>query len=337
MSGCRSKNSTSRRPNLVVILTLPPHKPKELLQPVDTSSQVITEMAEASLLGNATSISPIAMTSRSGCITPPADAMELWENANKALEELLTTKASIDTHRWRDIWELGMEFLSEWVLSDWVHQRSQSCLLPGNSRCSGFVLCHCQRGQGCLHSSRQRNKMTQACTIQEAKASCSTAIRDAKAWMASQAKLLQRKYGNIMWDLEMQAIWVESRSQADFLSTCQATLYASPAELKSTLVASYLILLEQTPPSHPFILSQRASPVEEQPTSAAPPTPVPKQSPRPKRWHPSPDPVESMPLGRTTLKMTSEGPPAPSSKRPHLGTKHSSWATWRHLAGTLTW
>ena len=81
-------------------------------------------------------------------------------------------------------------------------------------------------------------------------------------------------------------------------------------ELKSALVASYYILFGQTPPSHPFILSQRASPVEEQPTSAAPPMPVPKQSPRPKRQHPSPDPVKSMPLGRTTSKMTLEGPPS---------------------------
>ena len=39
-SGHGSKNSTPRRPNPVVILTPPPHKPKELLQPVDTSSQV---------------------------------------------------------------------------------------------------------------------------------------------------------------------------------------------------------------------------------------------------------------------------------------------------------
>ena len=53
--------------------------------------------------------------------------------------------------------------------------------------------------------------------------------------------------------------------------------------------------------------------MEEQPNSAAPPTPAPKQSPRPKRWHPSPDPVESMPLGRTTLKVTLGRPP--SSKR----------------------
>ena len=78
-----------------------------------------------------------------------------------------------------------------------------------------------------------------------------------------------------------------SRSQADFLSACQATLYTSPPDLKSALAASYHILLGQMPPSPPFILSQRVSPVEELPTPAAPPTPVPKQCPRPKRQHPS--------------------------------------------------
>ena len=87
----------------------PPHKQKELLQPVDTSSQVSADMAEASLDGIPTSISPIAVTSRSRSITPPADTLELWENANKALEELLITKASIEAHRQRVIWELAME------------------------------------------------------------------------------------------------------------------------------------------------------------------------------------------------------------------------------------
>ena len=53
-----------------------------------------------------------------------------------------------------------------------------------------------------------------------------------------------------------------------------------------------------------------ASPVEEQPVSASPATPVPKQSPRPKRQHLSPDPVENMPLGRTTLKVTLGEPPS---------------------------
>ena len=96
-----SGNSTLRRPNPVVVLTPPPHKPKELPQPVDTPSQVSTQddakMAEASLERVPNTISPIAMTTRSRSTTPPTDAAELQENANKALEELLTTKASIDT------------------------------------------------------------------------------------------------------------------------------------------------------------------------------------------------------------------------------------------------
>ena len=113
MSGHGSGNLTPRRPNLVVILTPPPHKLKELPKLVDTSSQVSTlddvEMVEASLEGVPTTISPIAMTTRSRSITPPTDVAELWEKANKALEELLATKSSIDTCRQRAIWELGME------------------------------------------------------------------------------------------------------------------------------------------------------------------------------------------------------------------------------------
>ena len=102
-SGHGSGNSTPKCPNPVVVLTPPPHKLKELPKPVDTSSQVSTlddvKMAEASLEGVPTTISPIAVTPRSRSITPPADVGELWEKANKALEELLATKSSIDAHR----------------------------------------------------------------------------------------------------------------------------------------------------------------------------------------------------------------------------------------------
>ena len=109
MSGCGSENLTLRRPNPVVILMPPPQKSKELLQPVDTLSQVSAEMAKASLEGIPTSISPITMAYRPESVTPLIDPKELWGNANKALKELLTTKASIDAHRWRAIWELGIE------------------------------------------------------------------------------------------------------------------------------------------------------------------------------------------------------------------------------------
>ena len=90
-SGHGSGNSTPKRPNPVVILTPPPHKLRSLSRPVDTSSQVSApndvEMAEAS---------PIGATPRSRSITPLADMGQLWEKANKALEELLATKSSIN-------------------------------------------------------------------------------------------------------------------------------------------------------------------------------------------------------------------------------------------------
>ena len=93
-----------------MVIPMPlPQKSEELLQPIDTSSQASAEVAEASLEGIPTSISPIAAVSRARSITPLVDAMELWANANKALEDLLTTRVSIDVHRWRAIWELGTE------------------------------------------------------------------------------------------------------------------------------------------------------------------------------------------------------------------------------------
>ena len=81
ISGHGSGNSTPKRPNPVAILTLPPHKLKELPKLVDTSSQVgaldDVEMVEASLDGVPTTISPIAVTTRSRSITPPTDVAEL--------------------------------------------------------------------------------------------------------------------------------------------------------------------------------------------------------------------------------------------------------------------
>ena len=153
-------------------------------------------------------------------------------------------------------------------------------------------------------------KTTQACTNWEAEAACFTAIRDAETQGASQAELLHRQHGKVMWDLEEQVIWEEGRCHTDFLSACQATLHTSLVDLKGVLVASYEILLGQAPMSYPLTLSQRTSPVEEQSAPAAPSVPVPKQSPRPKRWHPSPDHVDSMPVGRTTSKTTLEEPPS---------------------------
>ena len=97
----------------MLVPTTPLQKPEGPLWPVNTSSQMSIEVMEASLEDIPASISPIAAVSRTGSITPPVDVMELWENANKALNDLLTTKASIDAQRQRAVWELSIVNLSK--------------------------------------------------------------------------------------------------------------------------------------------------------------------------------------------------------------------------------
>ena len=157
-----SENSTPRRPNPVVVLTPPPHKPKELLQQVDTLSQASTQeeakMAEASLEGVPTTICPIAMTTRSESITTPIDTVELWENANKALEGLLAMKASTDTCRQRAVWELGIE----------LHQNESEAtksLKEANTICSHDT----QDAKALCFATVKRAKVIYTQSIQEAK------------------------------------------------------------------------------------------------------------------------------------------------------------------------
>ena len=122
-------------------------------------------------------------------------------------------------------------------------------------------------------------KTTRGHLVQEAEATCSKAICEAKAQKISQAAMLHKEHGKYIQDLEEQAIIEESRSHNDFLSACQVILYSSPPSLKGALVASYHILLGQTPLLPPLISPQRASPMEEQPTTASSPTPVPNKPP----------------------------------------------------------
>ena len=348
MSSCRSKYSSPRRPTPAVVPMTPPQKPEGPPQPVDTSSQASAEAAEASLEDIPTSISPIAVVSRTGSVTPPVDELELWVNANKALEDFLTTKASIDAHRWRAMWELSVAlYQSKSQAAESIKEAKAACseatldaqttcslsTLEAKTNCSQVIL----EAETACSMVVKKAKTTRGYMVQEAEATCSKAISKVEAHRALQAESFQREHGSIMWDLEEQVIQEESRSRANFLSACQVTLYNTPPELKSALATSYHILLGQTPPLPPLILLWRTSPVEGQLPSAAPPTPAPEQPPRPKRQHPSPDPVESMPLGRTTAKATLEDPPAPRGERSLPGLEHSSQAMPRCLGGTLTW
>ena len=143
--------------------------------------------------------------------------MELWANANKALEDLLTTKASIDACRWRAIWELGIVLCQN-------ESQAAECINEANAVCSQATL-DTQTTCSQLTSEAKTNcswaileakttcsmavkkvKTTRGCIIQEAEATCSKAISEVKAQRASQAESFQREHGNFMQDLEEQVI-----------------------------------------------------------------------------------------------------------------------------------
>ena len=140
---------------------------------MDTSSHVSTQddikMAEASLGEVPTTISPIAAAPRSRSITPLADADQLQEKANKALEELLATKSSIEANRQKAVWELGME----------LHQND-----------SKTVESIKEARAICTH------------TVGEAETACSVAIREAETQGASWAESLHRWHAEAIKHLE---------------------------------------------------------------------------------------------------------------------------------------
>ena len=125
-------------------------------------------------------------------------------------------------------------------------------------------------------------KATCAHSIQEAETLCSMAIRGTEVPGVSQAGSLQQSHAKSILCLEEQAIEKENKSQLDFLSICQTALQASPAELHSTLVASYQVLMGQVLMSLLFSPSQGASSSEQVPAPMALSPPAPESLPRPK-------------------------------------------------------
>ena len=115
----------------------------------------------------------------------------LWEEANKALGDLVAIKSSIDTHWQKLVFEFGMA----------LHQNDSETM-----------------------ESIKEEKTIWAHSIHEAKTCCSMAIREAEAQEASQSGSIQGSHTKAIQDLEEEAIKEESKGQLNFLSACQTTL-----------------------------------------------------------------------------------------------------------------
>ena len=285
MSEHTSGNSTPKRLEPVVLVTLLPTKLEDYPWPVDTSSQASApddaEMEDASPEEIPAASSPTAKTPGPSGDAPPIDMAHVWEQANKALGDLLAIKSTVGANWWKLVSEFGIT----------LHQN--------DSKTTESIK---EAKTLCTHS------------IQEAETHCSTAIREAEAWGASQAGSLQQSHTKTIQHLE-EAIKEESKGQLNFLSICQATLQASPPKFHGMLVASYHILLGHVLTSHLLSISQGASPSQQGSIPGASSPPAPEHSPRPQQWCHSPDPMDVFPPSGTTSKATPKGPLVQSSER----------------------
>ena len=216
VSSCESQHSSPRRPTTAAIFMSPAWKPEDLPQPADTSSQASINEGEASLEDIPTNISPIAAGSGSRSISPSVDLVELQANANKALDELLSTKGSTGTRRQRAVWELGMMLhQNESQVTTSIKEARVICsqtTLDIWTACSWSLL----EAKTDYLAVVKEAKTTRGHLVQEAEATCSKAIYEAEAQKISQAEMLHKEHSKYMQDLEEQAVVQESRSHNDF-------------------------------------------------------------------------------------------------------------------------
>ena len=195
-SSCESKHSLPREPTASAVLWTPPQKPEGPLQAVDTSPQVTIKEADASLEDIPSNISPIAAVSRSGSISTSVDLAELQTNANRALDDLLNNKGSIDARRWRAVWELGVILhQNESQVATSIKEAKVICsqvTLDYRTACFQLIL----EEKTDFLAAVKKAKTTRGHLVQEAKAACSRAICEAKAQKVSWAATFHKEHGN---------------------------------------------------------------------------------------------------------------------------------------------
>ena len=120
------------------------------------------------------------------------DLAELQTNANKALDDLLSTKGSIDARRQRAVWDLGMMLCQN--ESQVARVICSQMALDIWTACSHLIL---EARTGYLVVVKEA-KTTRCHLLQEAEASCSKAICEAEAQKISQAAMLHKEHGKYM-------------------------------------------------------------------------------------------------------------------------------------------
>ena len=151
------------------------------------------EEAEYSLEGIPTNISLIAAIYSSRSASPPVDPSELQANANRAIDNMLHLKRSLDVKRQRATWELG-------VILHQNESQGATLITAAKAVCSKAVT----EAKTNYRATVMEAKTTKYHLIQAA-VTCSKAISDAKAQTTSQAAMFQEEHSNYLQGLEEQA------------------------------------------------------------------------------------------------------------------------------------
>ena len=170
-SSHRSEQSSLEKITEAVATMSPPQKSEVKVPPVDTSSQASIKETEGSLEDIDANISPIATVYSSGSASPPMDPSELQANANRAIDNMLHLKRSLDVKGQRATWELG-------VILHQNESEGAASVTAAKAIYSQAVL----EAKTIYQRTVMEAKTTRCHSIQAAKVACSQAISEAEAW-----------------------------------------------------------------------------------------------------------------------------------------------------------
>ena len=192
-SSCKSEQSSLEKITQVVATTSPPQKSEVTIPLVNTSSQASMEEVEGSLEGIPTNISLIATIYSNRSASPLVDPLELQANANKAIDNMLHLKRSLDVKRQRATWELG-------VMLHQNESQGAALIAAAKAVCSHAIT----EAKTNYRAAFMEAKTTKYCSIQAAEVTCSKAISDARAQTTSQAMMFQEEHCSYLQGLEDQ-------------------------------------------------------------------------------------------------------------------------------------
>ena len=157
-SSSESEQSYPEKTATVTATTSPPHRSEVTTPPADTSSQASIEEAEGSLEDVPTNISLIETAYSSGSISPPMDLSEVPTNANKAIDNMLHLKGTLNAKRQRAAWEIG-------ALVCQIEAQESASVIEAEAIHSQVIF---------------DARMICSQSVQEAKTNCLVAVREAK-------------------------------------------------------------------------------------------------------------------------------------------------------------